>query len=124
VAEGSDDPWFLITNLRKPETTISTYEKRFQIEEWFKDVKHELGISNMQTKNLKRVRRLILISTFSYSILALTGKVAERMERVREQIITGGRKVSSIIWFAGRIIKYKLLKAQFWKKVWVLGMAP
>jgi len=118
------DPWFLITNLRKSETTIAAYEKRFQIEEWFKDLKHELGISNMQTKNLKRARRLILISTFSYTILALTGKAAQRMEKIREQVITGGRQTASIIWFAGKIIKHSLLKRQFWKKVWVMGMAP
>jgi len=46
------------------------------------------------------------------------------MEKVREQVISGGKKTSSIIWFAMRIIKYNLLKAQFWRKVWVLGMAP
>ena len=51
--KGADlDPWFLITNLRKPETTIARYQERFHIEEWFKDMKHQLGISNLQTKNL------------------------------------------------------------------------
>lgn len=30
-AEGTDDPWFLVTNLRKAETTIHQYTKRFYI---------------------------------------------------------------------------------------------
>jgi hypothetical protein len=48
------DPWFLITNLRKANTAIERYSERFHIEEWFKDMKHQLGISSIQTKNLKR----------------------------------------------------------------------
>jgi hypothetical protein len=124
VVKGSDDPWFLVTNLRKAETTISIYEKRFQIEEWFKDLKHELGISDLQTKNLKRVRRIILISAFSYAVLALAGKVAEKRKKVLEQVISGSiRESASIIWFAARIIEHNLLRAQFWKKVRMVGVA-
>jgi len=124
VAKESNDPWFLVTNLNKKDTAISAYEKRFQIEEWFKDLKHELGLADMQTVNLKRVRRIILISTFSYTLLALTGKVAERKRKVLEQVITGSiRESASIIWFATRIIKHGLLKHQFWKRVRVVGMA-
>lgn len=117
------DPWFLVTNLKYADTAIQTYKKRFHIEEWFKDFKHELGISDLKTKNLKRVRRIMLVSAFAYGVLALTGRVAERMEKVRDSVITGGRKVASIIWFAGKIIKHDLLKSQFWRKVWVAGVA-
>jgi hypothetical protein len=124
VAKGSDDPWFLLTNLKRADIAIANYQLRFDIEEWFKDLKHELGITDLQTKNLKRVRRIVLISALSYSILALVGWVAERKRKVMDQVITGGRKVASIIWFAGRIIEHNLLKSQFWKKVKVLGVAP
>ena len=118
------DPWFLVTNLRKAQTTINAYTKRFQIEEWFRDLKHELGIANLQTKNLKRVRRLILVSAFAYSLVALVGKAAERMEKVRQKVISGGRKTASIIWLALRGIEHNLFSHQFWKKVRALGMAP
>lgn len=122
---GNDpDPWFLVTNLRKPETTISVYEKRFQIEEWFKDLKHQLGISNLQTTNLKRVRRILFISAFSLTVLTLVGKTAERKTHVLEKVVTGKiRKSASIIWFAGKIIKHNLLDHQFWKKVRMVGVA-
>ncbi len=118
------DPWFLLTNLRSVNTTIDTYKERFQIEEWFRDLKHELGVSDLQTKNLKRVRKLMLVSTFSYTILALTGKTAEKMEEVRQRIISGGRKAASIIWFALRGIEHDLFNHQFWREVRVLGVAP
>lgn len=118
------DPWFLITNLRKADTTIAAYEERFQIEEWFKDLKHQLGISDMQTTNLKRVRRILFVASFSYTILALVGKLAQKKKKVLEQVITGAiGETASIIWFALKIIEHKLLKAQFWKKVRMVGVA-
>jgi hypothetical protein len=124
VVKGSSDPWFLVTNLKKAKTAISTYEMRFQIEEWFKDMKHQLGIADMQTTNLKRVRRMLLVSAFSYTILALTGKVAERKRQVLEQVITGPiRESASIIWFALHIIEHGLLKHQFWRRVRMVGVA-
>ncbi|MGD0511325.1 MAG: transposase, partial [Candidatus Micrarchaeaceae archaeon] len=73
--KGADpDPWFLVTNLRKPETTIARYHERFHIEEWFKDMKHQLGIAKLQTRNLKRVRRLLLVSVLL--LLSVSGALA------------------------------------------------
>lgn len=66
------DPWFLITNLRKPETVITRYADRFHIEEWFKDMKHQLGIHQLQTRNLMRVRRLLFVSAVAYGLLIST----------------------------------------------------
>lgn len=124
VAKDSSDPWFLVTNLRKAETAILNYEKRFQIEEWFKDLKHQLGISDLQTKNLKRVRRILFVSSFSYTILALIGKSAQRKKQVLQTVITGSiGKTASIIWFAVNIVEHNLLEAQFWKKVRMAGVA-
>lgn len=123
--KGKDpDPWFLVTNLKKPSTTIFAYKERFQIEEWFKDLKHQLGISDMQTKNLKRVRRMLLISAFSHTLLALTGKFAQRKKKMLEKVITGPiKEVVSIISCALLAIEHNLLKTQFWRKVRMVGMA-
>ncbi|MGH9912992.1 MAG: IS4 family transposase [Nitrososphaeraceae archaeon] len=118
------DPWFLVTNLRKPETTIARYEERFQIEEWFKDLKHRFGIATMQTRNLKRVRRLVFLSCVAYGVTMLIGTVADRRKTVKEQLITGRKKAGSRIWFAIQIIKHKLLGTPFWKKVYLVGTAP
>lgn len=119
-----EDPWILVTNLRKAETTISNYKLRFNIEEWFRDLKTELGINDLQTKDLDRVRRLILISSIAYGLLMLVGTVTRGLTRLHDQLITGGMKVASRIWFALRIIHYQLLPSIYWKKVWVKAQGP
>lgn len=124
VAPGSDDPWFLVTNLRKPETAIIRYETRFQIEEWFKDVKHRLGITNLQTKNLKRIRRVLFISCIAYGLLMLIGLLADRFSTWKDRLITKGKDSCSKIWFALRIIQYKMAPAYFWRRVWIKGRSP
>lgn len=118
------DPWFLITNLRKQETTIAKYQERFHIEEWFKDMKHQLGISKLQTTNLMRVRRLLFISAVAYGFTMLIGTVAKRLTTVQDQLITGGKKVASRIWFALNIIKHNLLGSVFWRNVYLKATVP
>lgn len=125
LVEGKvDDPWLLVTNLRSSQTAILSYQKRFDIEEWFKDLKHELGIDNLQVKNLDKVRRVVLISSIAYGLLMLVGTVTQRLTKLQDQLITGGKKVASRIWFALRIIKYQLLPAIYWKKVWAKAQGP
>ena len=117
--EGKEpDPWFLITNLPAGEETIKRYEERFHIEEWFKDMKHQLGIAQIQTKNLKRVRRLLFLATVSYGILMVIGNVADSLEDIHDQLITGGKKVASRIWFALRFIKHNLVGRAFFAEVY------
>ena len=118
------DPWFLATNLRKANTTIDRYAERFQIEEWFKDLKHSLGIEEIQTKDLKRVRRMLFLAIISYGITMLIGTVANRLKTVKDKLITGGKKTGSRIWFALKIIKHKLVDATFWTKVYRLAASP
>lgn len=118
------DPWFLVTNLRKANTTIERYAERFHIEEWFKDVKHRLGIEKMQTKDLKRVRRMLFTAIVSYGIAMLIGTTADKLKTVKDSLITGGKKTGSRIWFALKIIKHKLVDATFWTRVYRLAAAP
>lgn len=124
VAQGSDDPWILVTNLRKPETTIGRYAARFQIEEWFKDMKHELGIEGLRTRDLKRIRRMVFLSCVAYGIVLLIGSCAQRFSTWRDHLITGGKKAASRIWFALRIIEYNLAPSFFWCRVWRKGRGP
>lgn len=113
------DPWLLITNLRKPGTAIRYYQLRFDIEEWFKDLKHQLGIDKLQTRNLDRVRRLVLISAVAYGLLMLVGTLTQRLKNIQSQLITGGKRSASRIWFALRIIQYQLLPRLYWRKIWL-----
>ncbi len=119
-----EDSWILVTNLRKAETAIQNYKLRFDIEEWFRDLKTELGINDLQTKNLDRVRRLVLVSALSYGLLMLVGTVTKRLSKLHDQLITGGSRVASRIWFALRIIQYQLLSGIYWKKVWLKARGP
>ncbi len=121
---GALDPWFLVTNLRKAETTIARYQERFHIEEWFKDMKHQLGIAQLQTRNLMRVRRMLFLCVVAYGITMLIGTVANNLKTVKDTLITGGKKTASRIWFAIQIIKHRLLGVLFWKKVYLRGTAP
>lgn len=116
--KGSElDPWFLITNLTAKEVTIKRYEERFHIEEWFKDMKHQLGIANIQTRNLMRIRRLLFLACVSYGILMVIGQALDSKSEVMDKLITGGRKVASAIWFALKVIKYQLMGKEFWKMI-------
>ena len=114
-----EDPWLLVTNLRKSQTAISNYKLRFDIEEWFKDLKHQLGVDKLQSRNLDRVRRLVLISAIAYGLLMLVGSLARRLKNIQDQLITGGKRSASRIWFALRIIHYQLLPKLYWKKIWL-----
>lgn len=124
VKDKEIDSWFLVTNLRKAQTSIERYHERFQIEEWFRDLKHELGISDLQTKNLKRVRRMIFLSCISHTFLMLIGNQANRFKKIKDKLITGGSKTASRIWFALKIIQEKMMGRHFWLKVYYKGVAP
>jgi len=119
---GEPDPWWLLTNLPTPESGIIRYESRFQIEEWFKDLKHRLRISNQQTKCIKRIRRLTLVACISYGLLLLTGKLAKPFKTWYDWLITGREKSASIIWLAIEIIKADLAPGKFWRRVWASAL--
>lgn len=123
--EGKEpDPWFLITNISTGKETIANYEERFHIEEWFKDLKHQLGIAQIQTKNLMRVRRLLFLATVSYGILMVVGNVADSLEEIKDMVITGGNKAASRIWFALKLIKHNLVGRTFFAKVYKAVAGP
>lgn len=124
VAKDSDDPWFLVTNLKSSNKTVDAYRLRFQIEEWFKDLKHQLGITDLQTKNLMRVRRLLFTACVSYALLMLVGNMANRFPKMKEKIITKGKRVCSRIWLALEVIHRHLLGKIFWTKVRATGVSP
>jgi Transposase DDE domain len=124
IDEKEPDPWFLVTNLKTKEESIKYYHQRFHIEEWFKDLKHQLGITNVQTRNLMRIRRLLFLATISYGVLMLAGTIIGEAKDIQDSLITGGKKTASRIWFAVKIIKHKLVDNTFWKKVYLLAAEP
>jgi Transposase DDE domain len=70
----SDDPWFIITNLATLEMAILSYEKRFSIEEMFKDCKS--GGYNLEGTNVEgdRLVLLILLIAIAYTATTIVGR--------------------------------------------------
>jgi len=79
----SDDPWFILTNLETLERAISSYEKRFSIEEMFKDCKS--GGYNLECTNVEgdRLVLLILLIAIAYTATTIVGREvsAKRVEK-------------------------------------------
>lgn len=124
VAQGSTDPWFVITNLKSATSTIHHYAQRFQIEEGFKDTKHPLGFDRIQTRNLTRMRRLLLVTALSQALALLVGQTAWRMKSVKEQIIATSANTCSRLWFGIQIIRHHLLRQPFWRRVRYVALGP
>lgn len=112
IAPESTDPWFLATTLTNRDQAITTYEQRFQIEEFFKDTKHQLGLTNLQTKDPKKIYRLLFLAALAYGLLSLLGKQLEKCIDIQEALITGGRKAASLIWLALKTIHHHTLLPQ------------
>ena len=118
IAQDSEDSWLLITNLDDVAATITCYELRFQIEEWFKDLKHMIRIADMRTKNMKRIRRIIFTACIADGLLMVIGKLTDTHNDWKDHLITGRNRSASLIWFAIKIIQEKLGNQSFWGLVW------
>lgn len=114
VAAESNDPWFLVSNLKRPEGAIAQYETRFHIEEWFKDMKHELGICTIRTKSVERINRLLFIAAVAYGVLMTIGALAYRFTTWSDRLIS--RKQCSRIWLALRLIEHNIPPIGFWRR--------
>lgn len=117
ATEDSLDYWFVITNLTDKEETISLYAERFQIEEFFKDGKHQLGIADMQTPDRKRIYRLVCIACLSYGLLTIVGRTLEEHKDVQNKLIVADKqKRISYIWLALKAIRHNLIGAPIWQE--------
>lgn len=43
----AEEPWYLVTNLKRGDTTVRWYERRFPCEELFRDVKDQLHLETL-----------------------------------------------------------------------------
>lgn len=124
VAPGSNDPWFLVTNLKSPKRAIDYYAQRFQIEEGFRDLKHALGLEKLRTKDLMRIRRLLLVAAVSQALLMLVGKLAFRYKQLKSSLIGKGKQTCSRVWLAIQIIRRHMLGQHFWSRVRIQALGP
>jgi hypothetical protein len=71
----AEEGWFILTNFKTIEQTIEAYQKRFSIEEMFRDFKK--GGYNLERTKLTghRLTSLILLITLAYSQATFSGKI-------------------------------------------------
>jgi hypothetical protein len=89
--EEDGEPWYLITNDMKSARTeiVGRYYHRFEIEEFFRDAKHLLGLEHHQMKSVQSLSILlwfVILGTwfFHFCIEALSDE--ERAERKRWRV--------------------------------------
>jgi hypothetical protein len=73
VSRLGDKVWYLGTSLRDPRQAVAWYQKRFWIEEMFRDFKSLLGLRQVRLKDEQRLTRLLLGYQMAYFILSVIG---------------------------------------------------
>ena len=87
----ADEAWFILTNFSDLKTAISAYQKRFGIEEMFRDYKS--GGYNLESTgvNGERLIALIILMTLAYTSSIMSGEkiknkgVVKYVSRVKEK---------------------------------------
>ena len=74
----ADEPWFLVTNLKRASSAIRWYERRFRCEELFRDLKDQLHLETIRLQNRQRVIRLIFGMMILYCALTLVGAIVQQ----------------------------------------------
>ena len=72
------EPWFILTNLGSLEEAIKSYQKRFGIEELFRDLKS--GGYNLEGTNLgvERLSKLLIVTAIAHTSATLQGKEVKK----------------------------------------------
>ena len=76
-----DEPWYILTNLESLDQAIPAYQKRFDIEEMFRDFKK--GGYNLEETKVEgeRLITLVLLIAIAYTTASIQGKTIKRMGR-------------------------------------------
>lgn len=110
-ANAANEPWLLVSSLRKrPESIIALYFFRMEIEEGFRDLKSsQFGFSFEHTYSAKvrLIQVLLMIAMLAAYILFLIGWIAEELQwHYRFQANTNKkRRVLSLFYLGWRIVK-------------------
>jgi hypothetical protein len=109
----AEEPWYLLTNLKRGTTTVHWYERRFCCEELFRDVKDQLHLETIRVKSTERVERLLFALVVAYYALTLIGVAAQSAGLSRKVC----RDRVSPAWMALRLLQMpQILKPRFVRK--------
>jgi DDE family transposase len=87
---GAKETWYLATNLEEASNAKQRYEQRFQIEETFKDMKHQLDLEHSFIRTLPKMAKLIAAVLVAVTVLLWIGKQAIRYRL----LVDDGQKLS------------------------------
>jgi hypothetical protein len=96
VSRKGNKVWYLGTSFDDAEQAVAWYQKRFWIEEMFRDFKSRLGLRQADLKDEQRLARLLLGFQIAYLILCLVG--LHTPDRWQKYFCS--RSASSFIWLA------------------------
>lgn len=116
LTESTDDPWYLITNLKNPNTVKKLYKERFWIEEMFRDMKTHEQLKKTLIRSLNAMKRLAFCLQLSFSIVFFIGILAKKSAIVKKKLI--GLSKSSFVHTALLVLRHLSQKfTVFLKKV-------
>jgi len=104
-AEGTDDPWYLATNLTEANLVRSIYAKRMRIEELFRDQKWHVGMKVPTSRQVGRFSRLLFIVLLVSLLLILLGRQVQKYSQLVKTIITDPNK-AGLLWLAGQALDH------------------
>lgn len=102
LTEGTDDPWYLVTDLKNPNTVKRLYEQRFWIEEMFRDMKTHKDLKKTLIRSLNVTKRLAFLLQLSYSIVFFIGILAKKSTLVQKRLL--GSSKASFVFLALQVL--------------------
>lgn len=105
--KNGNDPWYLVTNntTATRDEIIRTYYQRFEIEEFFRDAKHILGLEYVRMKTVRGLTVALwfaILTTWFFEYIA--SKLSEAQERERDMWQVSNfryvyEKIQQAMWF-------------------------
>jgi len=117
-ASTAGEPWYLITTEPTCRRACSSYQKRFRIEELFKDFKNNgrgFGLELTGVRHAERLERLLLALALVYTWLLLWGahviatgqhQLVDNVRRPTLSLFQTGLRFVMRLWQRGQLVKF------------------
>lgn len=117
-APAAAEPWYLITTELTCKLACASYQKRFRIEEMFKDFKNNgrgFGLQLTGVRHADRLERLLLALALVYTWLLLWGayviasgqqKLVDNVRRPTLSVLQTGLRFVMQLWHRGQLVRF------------------
>jgi hypothetical protein len=117
-APAAAEPWYLITTEPTCQLACVSYQKRFRIEEMFKDFKNNgrgFGLELTGVRHADRLERLLLALALVYTWLLLWGayviasgqqKLVDNVRRPTLSVLQTGLRFVLQLWHRGQLVRF------------------